>query len=256
MISLSPLVPAQTSPTNFQGLAQLPNSTIQCKPFMLSPCTWEAMLSPTNFYSILKKRPTSPVLPLFSPSRLPSLLMGPNSLLNLLPAPLGDSLPPHLILSTASTSHSSLEYLFIPKKMAQTERGFRPPLPVIAQDSLHAREGTSVASCALTARDGGLQMTGSDSLTHPFAMLQLSSAHLCIQSCSLPAEYLLPVYPQINPTVPGAPYHRCPTDLQRPQGVEGRVYPCPVFSHTVSMSVFAHRYTWCVSVTAAAFRTQ
>lgn len=94
-------------------------------------------------------------------------------------------------------------------------------------------------------------------LSHtPFTMLQLSSAHLCIQSCSLPAEYLLPVYPQINPTVPGAPYHRCPTDLQRPQEVEGRVYPCPIFSHTVSMSVFAHQYTWCVSVTAAAFRTQ
>lgn len=161
-----------------------------------------------------------------------------NSLLNLLPATLGDSPPPHLILSTASTSipHSSISSS---QRRWLKDRGFRAPLPVIVQDSLHARGGASdtdlrsslsVATRALTASDGDLQLTESDSLTHPFAMLQLSLAHLCIQSCSLPAECLLLVYPQVNPTVPGAPYHRCPMDYQRPQ--EKRVCPFPhLLSH-------------------------
>lgn len=160
---------------------------------MLSPCAWEAKLSLINFYSVLKKMPTSPVLPLFSPFQASLSLHGTQLSSEPLSSPLGDSPPPHLILSTATTSDPSLKYLFIPKKMAQTEAESRPPLSVITQDSLRARGGVSVASCALTARDNDLQLTGSDSLTHPFAMLQLSSAHLCIQSCSLPAECLLPV---------------------------------------------------------------
>lgn len=149
--------------------------------------------------------PTSPVLPLFSPFQASPSLHGTQLSSEPPSSPLGYSLPPHLILSTASTSDSSLKYLFIPKKMAQREAEFRPPLLVITQNSLCARGGASVASHALTASDGALQLTGFDSLTHPFAMLQLSSAHLCIQSCSLPTECLLPVYPQVNPTVPGAP---------------------------------------------------